>query len=118
MQLPSPITEINLPLLKEKGIHLFLKRDDLIHPIVSGNKWRKLKFNIEFAKKNDAKTILTFGGAYSNHIIATAYACKENGLKSIGIIRGEEITVSLLEGFRNDELYAFPPAQVILPSGS
>jgi 1-aminocyclopropane-1-carboxylate deaminase len=93
--LPSPISKIHLPLLQEKEIELYLKRDDLIHDVVSGNKWRKLKYNIEFAQKNDVKTILTFGGAYSNHIIATAFACKENGLKSIGIIRGDDPSVLL-----------------------
>jgi 1-aminocyclopropane-1-carboxylate deaminase len=91
INLPSQNTKINSPLLQEKEIELYLKRDDLIHGVVSGNKWRKLKYNIAFAQKNNVKTILTFGGAYSNHIIATAYACKENGLKSIGVIRGEEI---------------------------
>lgn len=93
--LPSFISKIQFPLLEEKGIELYLKRDDLIHEVVSGNKWRKLKYNLEFAQKNDVKTILTFGGAYSNHIIATAFACKEIGLKSIGIIRGEEIELQL-----------------------
>ena len=91
VNLPSQITKINFPFLQEKEIELYLKRDDLIHEVVSGNKWRKLNHNIEFAQKNNIKTILTFGGTYSNHIIATAFACKENGLKSIGIIRGEEV---------------------------
>lgn len=95
--LPSPLTKIELPLLKEKKIELYLKRDDLIHEVVSGNKWRKLKYNIEASQKENLKTILTFGGAYSNHIIATAFACKENGLKSIGVIRGEETLNETLE---------------------
>jgi len=99
INLPSPISQIHLPLLKEKEIELYLKRDDLIHEVVSGNKWRKLKYNIETAVFRQAqsphfpKTILTFGGAYSNHIIATAFACKENGLKSIGVIRGDDPSV-------------------------
>jgi len=68
-----------------------LRREDLIHPFVSGNKFRKLKYNIINAKKQRMHTLLTFGGAYSNHIAATAYACQEHGLKAIGIIRGEEL---------------------------
>ena len=65
-------------------------RLDLIHPEISGNKWFKLKYNLDQAKKVNKKTIITFGGAFSNHIAATASACKLEGLKSIGIIRGEE----------------------------
>lgn len=61
------------------------------HPLVSGNKWWKLKYNIERARKENHDTLLTFGGAYSNHIYATAAAARENGLKSIGIIRGEKV---------------------------
>jgi 1-aminocyclopropane-1-carboxylate deaminase len=67
-----------------------MKREDLIHPIVSGNKWRKLKYNLAEAKKEGHQTILSFGGAYSNHIHALALAAQEAGLKSIGIIRGEK----------------------------
>lgn len=65
-------------------------RLDLLHPVISGNKWFKLKGYVEKAVRTDKKTIVSFGGAYSNHIIATAAAAKEFGLKSIGIIRGEE----------------------------
>ena len=82
--------EISLPLLKEKEIKLFIKRTDQTHQYVSGNKWYKLKYNLIEAKKQGFKTLLTFGGAYSNHIAATACAAKENGFKSIGVIRGEE----------------------------
>lgn len=85
------LQEINLPLLSEHKVSLFLKREDLIHPQISGNKYRKLKYNIESAKQKGFKTLLTFGGAYSNHIAATAYAGKLHGLKTVGIIRGEEI---------------------------
>ena len=75
--------------LKEKNIELFIKRDDLIDSEVSGNKWRKLKYNIEQAlsKKNDC--IVTFGGAFSNHLLATAVACNKANIKSFGIVRGE-----------------------------
>jgi 1-aminocyclopropane-1-carboxylate deaminase len=77
--------------LKEKNIELFIKRDDLIDSEVSGNKWRKLKYNIEQAlsKKNDC--IVTFGGAFSNHLLATAVACNKANIKSFGIVRGEEL---------------------------
>jgi len=82
--------KISHPLLKEKEIQLFIKRIDLIHPFISGNKYYKLKYNLLEAEKQKKNTILTFGGAYSNHIEATAFAAKEKGFKSIGIIRGEE----------------------------
>ncbi|GMN11202.1 pyridoxal-phosphate dependent enzyme [Croceitalea sp. MTPC9] len=83
--------KIDLPLLDEKGITLFVKREDTIHPFISGNKYRKLKYNIQEAKKENIGTLLTFGGAYSNHIAATACAGKEYGFETIGIIRGEEL---------------------------
>jgi len=82
--------EISLHILKEKDIHLFVKRLDKVHPFISGNKWFKLKYNLIEAKKLGYRTLLTFGGAYSNHIAATAFAAKEKNLKSIGLIRGEE----------------------------
>ena len=66
-------------------------RLDRIHPRISGNKWYKLKYNLEEAKGQNKNTLLTFGGAYSNHITATAAAGKEYGFKTIGIIRGEEL---------------------------
>ena len=66
-------------------------RLDLIHPIVSGNKWFKLKYQIEEAIALKHSTIATFGGAFSNHIVATAYACKVVGINSIGYIRGEKL---------------------------
>ena len=65
-------------------------RLDLIHPIVSGNKWFKLKYQIEEAVKLNSNLIATFGGAFSNHIVATAFACREMGIDSIGFIRGEQ----------------------------
>jgi len=82
---------VALPILFEKQITLTIKREDLIHPLISGNKFRKLKYNIEAAKSQGYDTLLTFGGAFSNHIAATAYAGKLHGLRTIGIIRGEEL---------------------------
>ena len=75
-----------------KGCNISILRLDLIHPEISGNKWFKLKYNLEQAKAENKSCIITFGGAYSNHIAATAFACKEFGIKCIGIIRGEQIT--------------------------
>ena len=83
----NQVIAIDLP----KGISLVIKRDDLIHPFVSGNKFRKLKYNLLQAKTENQSTLLTFGGAYSNHIAAVAYAGKEQGFKTIGIIRGDEL---------------------------
>lgn len=83
--------KIDLPVFKENAVELFIKREDLIHPFVSGNKYRKLKYNLIEAKKMGCHTLLTFGGAYSNHIAATAFAASINGFKSIGIIRGDEL---------------------------
>ncbi len=68
-----------------------VKRDDLLHPTVSGNKLRKLKYNLIDAIEQDYEQIITYGGAYSNHIAATAAACRILGLRSVGIIRGEEL---------------------------
>ncbi len=88
----TPIQEIKSSLLEKAGVNVFVKREDLNHPFVSGNKWWKLKRNLEQAKEEGVSTLLTFGGAYSNHIYATAAAAQELGFKCIGIIRGEEIT--------------------------
>ncbi len=88
---PSPLQEIKSDLLQRKKVKLFLKRDDLIHPSVSGNKWRKLKYNLAAAKELNHSTLLTFGGAFSNHIHAVAAAGKAFNFQTIGIIRGERI---------------------------
>jgi 1-aminocyclopropane-1-carboxylate deaminase len=76
------------------GYRIGILRLDLIHPEISGNKWFKLKYNLEQAQKESKNSIITFGGAFSNHIAATAVACKLSGLKSIGIIRGEETSIN------------------------
>lgn len=90
----TTIVNLKGEIIEQSGIKLFIKREDQNHPFVSGNKWWKLKYNLEEALKAGYTTLLTFGGAYSNHIYATASAAHEVGLKSIGIIRGEE-TLSL-----------------------
>jgi 1-aminocyclopropane-1-carboxylate deaminase len=76
--------------IEYNGYQIGILRLDLIHPEISGNKWFKLKYNLQQAKSEQKNTIITFGGAFSNHIAATAKACKLAGFKSIGIIRGEE----------------------------
>ncbi len=83
------------PILDKAEVFLDIKREDEIHKEVSGNKFRKLKYNLNEAQKAGFKTILTFGGAYSNHISATAAAGKMVGLQTIGIIRGEELAKDL-----------------------
>ena len=75
--------EISLPILKDKKVRLFLKRIDLIHPDISGNKWYKLKYNILKVKEDNFDSLLTFGGAYSNHLVATSFAARENNISSI-----------------------------------
>ena len=81
--------QVHLPL--PNGIQLTIKREDKNHPLVSGNKLRKLKYNIQQALAEGKDTILTFGGAYSNHIAATAAAGNLMGIKTIGVIRGDEL---------------------------
>jgi 1-aminocyclopropane-1-carboxylate deaminase len=88
---PTPLQEIiDHPVCIKAGVRLIVKREDLNHPAVSGNKWWKLKYNLDAALQHPHKTVLTFGGAFSNHIRATAAAAHELGLAAIGIIRGEE----------------------------
>lgn len=77
--------------IEHSDISLYIKREDLLHPLISGNKYRKLKYNLAQAKEENKETLLTFGGAFSNHILAVAAAGNEYGFKTIGIIRGEEL---------------------------
>ena len=79
------------------GITLEIKREDLLHPFVSGNKFRKLKYNVLQAKAENQSVLLTFGGAFSNHIAAVAYAGKEQGFETIGVIRGDELRDKISE---------------------
>jgi 1-aminocyclopropane-1-carboxylate deaminase/D-cysteine desulfhydrase-like pyridoxal-dependent ACC family enzyme len=90
LRLPSPVIELADERIAAHGVRLFVKRDDLINPEIPGNKWRKLKYNIAAARQDGASTLLTFGGAYSNHIRATAAVGHYFGFKTIGVIRGEE----------------------------
>ena len=93
---------IVLPELEAKNYQLFIKREDQIHPLVSGNKFRKLKYNLKEALDQKKTTLLTFGGAFSNHILATAIAGKSTGFKTIGIIRGDELGVDLEKTFASN----------------
>lgn len=88
--LPSPLVELQDDRVGRRGVRLFLKRDDLIHPEVPGNKWRKLKYNLAAARAQGHTRLLTFGGAYSNHIRAVAAAGWYFGFETVGVIRGEE----------------------------
>lgn len=89
LNLPSPIHKLEFSLLKPYGCHIWIKRDDLIHPIISGNKYRKLHLSLQKCHSNAHDMVITFGGAYSNHLHATAYYCNALGIPSIGIVRGE-----------------------------
>lgn len=93
------ICSMNEPVLIDfpNNIRLAVKREDLLHPHISGNKFRKLKYNILQAKTDGKTCLLTFGGAFSNHIAATAAAGKEYGFNTIGIIRGEELADKIIE---------------------
>jgi 1-aminocyclopropane-1-carboxylate deaminase/D-cysteine desulfhydrase-like pyridoxal-dependent ACC family enzyme len=88
----SPLQRLHSSFLDNAGIQLYVKRDDLIHPQFGGNKWRKLKYNLIYARDNQFDTLLTFGGAWSNHIYATAAAGKHFSFNTIGLIRGEPHT--------------------------
>lgn len=88
--LPSPLVDVHDERFDRAKVRLLLKRDDLIHHEITGNKWRKLKYNIEAAKIAGATTLLTFGGAYSNHLRAVAAAGHYFGFRTIGLVRGEE----------------------------
>lgn len=85
----SPLVPVDDPLLDRNGIELWLKRDDLLHPIISGNKWRKLKYILEHAIGLGCRRIISMGGAYSNHLHALAYVGKSLGLATAAYIRGE-----------------------------
>ncbi len=89
VHVPTPMQRSSHPVLTEKKVSLYVKRDDLAHPEVMGNKWRKLKCNLLKAKQTGCNTVVTFGGVHSNHIYATALACHAQGLRYTGIISGK-----------------------------
>ncbi len=85
---PLELKDVNTP-----GLSFFVKRDDLIHPFISGNKWRKLKYVLKEARQRQAETLITFGGAYSNHLLAVACAGATFGFKTAGFVRGQELDI-------------------------
>lgn len=87
----SPEEELADARLQTKGLRLFIKRDDMIHAFISGNKWRKLKYQLEDARLKGQGHLVSFGGAYSNHLLALAAAAAKYGFKSTGFVRGEEV---------------------------
>ncbi|MDT3402402.1 1-aminocyclopropane-1-carboxylate deaminase/D-cysteine desulfhydrase [Mucilaginibacter terrae] len=91
LEIFSPVQPWQHPLFAEKGLNVFIKRDDMIHPLISGNKWRKLKHTLIKAQLLGKTHLVTFGGAYSNHLLATASAAAKFGLASTGFVRGEEV---------------------------
>jgi len=92
----SPEMEIFYPPFRDFNIQLFFKRDDLIHPFISGNKWRKLKYNLIKAKQQEKTHLITFGGAYSNHLLATAAAGAKFNFKTSAFVRGECVSNEVL----------------------
>lgn len=96
----SVLQELHDPAWERRRIRVLVKRDDRIDPLVSGNKWRKLKYILELAHYQHKEGILTLGGAYSNHLLATASACEKAGLKAIGLVRGEELTADSNENLQ------------------
>ncbi|HET8829154.1 MAG TPA: pyridoxal-phosphate dependent enzyme [Pelobium sp.] len=93
----SPEEEVYFEPINKHGLKLFFKRDDLIHPFISGNKWRKLKYNLKKAKAKDKTHLVTFGGAFSNHVLATAAAGAKFSFKTTAFIRGEEANNQILD---------------------
>ncbi|PVH25176.1 1-aminocyclopropane-1-carboxylate deaminase/D-cysteine desulfhydrase [Sphingobacterium corticibacter] len=92
----SPVEVLDLPLLRERKVQVSVKRDDLIHPFISGNKWRKLKYILAQAREDHKNTLVTFGGAWSNHLLATACAGAKFGFKTHGFVRGEMVNNPVL----------------------
>lgn len=91
IQLPTPLIPLHCELFEEKSVKVYLKADYLTHPLLSGNKWRKLKYNLLEAKKQGFSKLLSFGGAYSNHVYALAGVAKLTDFEVHIVIRGEEL---------------------------
>ena len=98
----SPVEPLEFPMFVDKGLTLHMKRDDRIHPFISGNKWRKLKYILQSARTAGKMHLVTFGGAWSNHLLATACAGAKFGFKTTAFVRGEAVsnpTLSLCKLF-------------------
>jgi len=85
----TPLQKIDHPLFQQHGVELYIKREDLVHTLISGNKWYKLKHNLQHAKDQGFSRLVSFGGAFSNHLHAMAFAGQQFGFETIGIVRGE-----------------------------
>jgi 1-aminocyclopropane-1-carboxylate deaminase len=106
----SRVQKVHFSEIDHKNSSLFIKREDELHPFISGNKYRKLKYNLEEATHQNQDTLITFGGAYSNHIAATAAAGFEHHFKTIGVIRGEELGTDFKEIIKNNPTLKFATA--------
>lgn len=93
----TPVQRLLLPAFDAKGLEVWVKRDDMIHPFISGNKWRKLKYALLEAKQQKKTHLLSFGGAWSNHLLALACAGAQFRFKTTGIVRGEEVHNPMME---------------------
>ena len=96
------IQEVKLPGLKETNLKVL--REDLVHPFTGGNKWRKLKYNLLDFREQNKKVLLTFGGAYSNHLIATSSATNQLGIDCIGIVRGDDVSNPCIQFMRENKM--------------
>lgn len=97
---PLVVEPLELPLFTEKKLNVLIVRADLVHPLISGNKWFKLKYNLLAACEADTPRVISFGGAYSNHIHALAWSAKQLGISAVGVIRGEKVSNPMLEDVR------------------
>jgi 1-aminocyclopropane-1-carboxylate deaminase len=93
----APIEELNYSLYKHYGVRVCIKREDLSHPYISGNKWRKLKYHLLAAQAQEKQHLQTYGGPYSNHLLATAASGAKYGFKTKGIVRGEPVSNPILK---------------------
>ena len=96
IKINSPVERFHFEIFEQKKIQVFLKRDDLIHPFISGNKWRKLKYTLQDAVQKNKTHLISFGGAYSNHLNALACAAATFGFKATAFVRGEAISNQML----------------------
>jgi 1-aminocyclopropane-1-carboxylate deaminase len=92
----APIEKLHFDLFKEKQIELYIKREDLIHPFIAGNKWRKLNYILQDAIAKNKRHLVTFGGAFSNHLLAVACAGAKYHFTTTGLVRGEEVNNHML----------------------
>ncbi|TMP30047.1 1-aminocyclopropane-1-carboxylate deaminase [Pseudoalteromonas rubra] len=90
----SPLQQIRAPELDTAGVSLQIKRDDLLHPTIQGNKWRKLKYNLKAMALENKRSLITFSGPFSNHLYATAMACKQFKIQGHAVIRGPELDLN------------------------